>query len=663
MHRLRSIILWTPILGAIFLWQALPWGEYPYNSDCLRVFLPAKNIVTLSEYPLQASDEILNIAFHGPLLSYMFAPFFLFTASIYTGYFVLFALNSFLCILVYRFGRDFWNQEVGVLAALFCCSYHVLSGVRWQLPSNHTFVPFFTLLFFTSLYNTRFRERARPIIPVFLFLSCLLQIHVIGFPAAILLVLFFPWRQIRPKHLLLGLIVFFLSFGPYYLYLWQDYAEIVESIVRFFSVRSESGGSGGGFYAVADLYRMLFSIENGNYLECLRLTASAKTFLEVSGILCLAGLALPFLATVIRGRPLATVIRGRPKEGMQKEMMLVAWFVFGALLLLFSPYYFNMHLYFIRPAAWILSALGLQGCALLVLGRKGARWCLWGASFFVFLLVVLMVVRAVLPIHGTGRRCRSLSMPSLAEYLEVFDWITRFGLDEEGIQRHVLMGQIEDSNLYVGLCSWFHGHCSPEPSGGIGTTSSPEPPYFIMLTKEEFPMSRADVAEVHTLGDSLLIRYDPLIDQMAWRHSEDEQGCWFCPELDDASWERVDPFPYPLAPEAWCRRYLRGTLRLREKRRVFLVLNPGMGNLKAEETYINGAPIRMPEAYAGGSENARLSLDVTDHLVPGENLIAFSFKKFVLGEEMGWDYSYWYIYDLSSTCELPSHCGRNEGVQ
>ncbi len=91
MQRARSVILWAPILAAIFLWQALPWGEYPYNSDCLRLFLSARNLATLGEFPLHAGDTIFSLAFHGPILSYLFAPVFLFSTSLYTGYMILFA--------------------------------------------------------------------------------------------------------------------------------------------------------------------------------------------------------------------------------------------------------------------------------------------------------------------------------------------------------------------------------------------------------------------------------------------------------------------------------------------------------------------------------------------------------------------------------------------
>jgi len=245
-------------------------------------------------------------------------------------------------------------------------------------------------------------------------------------------------------------------------------------------------------------------------------------------------------------------------------------------------------------------------------------------------------------------------MPSLAEFLGVFEEITQFDLDEEGIQRHVLMDQVEaDSNLYMGLCSWFPDRCRAAPGGEGRKASGPAPPYFILLDGRDIPLSRPAADEVITLGNYRLIRYDPFIDQTAWRHSEDEEGCWFCPDLDDARWDKVDRFPFPLtARETWNRTYLRGSLRLKEKRRVFLVLNPNMGLLQMEEAFVNGASVRIPVDPAGGLENARLRLDVTDRLVPGENLIAFSFTKSEVSAAAA-NFSYWTIYDLSSAPDLP----------
>jgi hypothetical protein len=135
-------------------------------------------------------------------------------ASLYVACFNVAAL-----VVCYLLVKKFFGRRAGLVASLFFAlnPWAVLFSRKiW----TQDFLPLFTLLFFYSVLKWTVDKKSKYLVPSFLFMACMWQLHLTSM--VLVLVLPIVWLAFRPpveiKHLLAGIAVFFIMFSQYIYY-------------------------------------------------------------------------------------------------------------------------------------------------------------------------------------------------------------------------------------------------------------------------------------------------------------------------------------------------------------------------------------------------------------------------------------------------------------
>lgn len=178
-----------------------------YHGLAIREIWESKRIALLGH-----KTDVEGV-FHGSFFYYFMLPFYLISGWNPAGVSIILAiLDSFTVIFIYLLGRDLFNKDVGIIAAVFyAVSYALISYSRWL--SNVTPIPFFSTLFFYFLLKA-YQEKIRFFPFACLFLGIIAQLNgAIGFFLFLLLVvslLFLGKKLWTRKSLLLFSLIFFL---------------------------------------------------------------------------------------------------------------------------------------------------------------------------------------------------------------------------------------------------------------------------------------------------------------------------------------------------------------------------------------------------------------------------------------------------------------------
>ena len=137
--------------------------------------------------------------------------------TVIAGFMALLNLGAVLgCYLL---AREHFGEKVGLIATLlFAVSPWAVFYSRKVWAQD--LLPPFVALFFAAIFSTIVKRKPRQLILVFLWLACLIQLHLSALafvPLVALLLLAFRYR-ISPVPLLIGLFVFALIFAPYIYY-------------------------------------------------------------------------------------------------------------------------------------------------------------------------------------------------------------------------------------------------------------------------------------------------------------------------------------------------------------------------------------------------------------------------------------------------------------
>ncbi len=137
--------------------------------------------------------------------------------TVIAGFIALLNLGAVLgCYLL---AREHFGKKVGLIATLlFAVSPWAVFYSRKIWAQD--LLPPFVGLFFAAIFSTIVKRKPRQLILVFLWLACLIQLHLSALaliPLVVLLLLVFRSR-ISPVPLLVGLLVFGLIFTPYIYY-------------------------------------------------------------------------------------------------------------------------------------------------------------------------------------------------------------------------------------------------------------------------------------------------------------------------------------------------------------------------------------------------------------------------------------------------------------
>ncbi len=119
----------------------------------------------------------------------------------------------------YLLARKHFGEKVGLIATLlFAVSPWAVFYSRKIWAQD--LLPPFVVLFFAAIFSTIVKRKPRQLILVFLWLACLIQLHLsaLAFIPLVALLLVIFRRRIRLVPLLVGLLVFALIFAPYIYY-------------------------------------------------------------------------------------------------------------------------------------------------------------------------------------------------------------------------------------------------------------------------------------------------------------------------------------------------------------------------------------------------------------------------------------------------------------
>lgn len=174
--------------------------------------------------------------FHGPLFYYLMVPFYLFFSGNPLGVTAPFILFGLGCVyLAYLVGKSFFNQYVGLIAALlYAISYEAIVYSRWL--SNPPLACFFSLLLFYSLHKIATGDSKFLVLAVLAFAGIFhseVAAAIFLLPAMIIIWLWFKPKIKDKKIKLVSFFALLFAFSSYWLFELRHQFLFTKSILRF----------------------------------------------------------------------------------------------------------------------------------------------------------------------------------------------------------------------------------------------------------------------------------------------------------------------------------------------------------------------------------------------------------------------------------------------
>jgi 4-amino-4-deoxy-L-arabinose transferase-like glycosyltransferase len=186
-----------------------------FKGDEARDSFIAKDLVEKGKVPLLGAPTMIG-GNSGPIYYFLLAlPFSLSANPIVASAFIA-SLNVIAVVVTYKFARDFFNERIALIAsALTAVSPFVIIFSR-KIWNPDLIFPFSIILLY-SVYSVVLKKNAKFLIPLFVSLSFLVQIHAITlFLVPALLIFLFKFRSnIKLKYLAVGLLLSVFLFSPF----------------------------------------------------------------------------------------------------------------------------------------------------------------------------------------------------------------------------------------------------------------------------------------------------------------------------------------------------------------------------------------------------------------------------------------------------------------
>jgi hypothetical protein len=187
-----------------------------FAQDQVRDAYVASGIVSGRSFPLMGVEAAGAAHTWGPLYFYLLAAPFRVSSDPSVGGAVLGVIALGSVWLTYHLGNVLFGAPVGIIAATLFATYPRIVMAA-PILSNVTPVPFFSLLFFLSLFTLVTNRRSIMIVPILTTLAALVQFHLstlsLGVVLVVTLALFRP--RVRLGHLCIGLASALLLLTPY----------------------------------------------------------------------------------------------------------------------------------------------------------------------------------------------------------------------------------------------------------------------------------------------------------------------------------------------------------------------------------------------------------------------------------------------------------------
>lgn len=225
-------------------------GYMTFLGDEGRDALVVKRMIVDHKFTLLGPTASVGGFFLGPIYYYFMLPFLWLWRLDPTGPAVMVALFGIATIyLVYRVGRDFFDEWVGLVAAsLYALSPLVIAYSRSSWNPN--LVPFFSTLFIYILWRIIIKKKLHELFWIGVILGIGLQLHYLfAFLFVVVLILFLIFgRSFRNvAYYALGVVGFIFGYGPFLAFEIRHGFPNTVSIVRFIFAGKETGFVYGNF--------------------------------------------------------------------------------------------------------------------------------------------------------------------------------------------------------------------------------------------------------------------------------------------------------------------------------------------------------------------------------------------------------------------------------
>ena len=234
---MKSKILLVLILALGIFMRFYKINEYmTFLGDEGRDVLVVKRMLLDGKFTLLGPITSVGSIYMGPIYYYMTAPFLYLWRFDPVGPAIMVALLSvFTIYLIYRFGSDFFDKTVGLVAA-FTYSISRLAITYGHSSWNPNVVPFFAILLMYSITKVLVEKKYNFLIITGLCLGTLIQLHYVTFMFfPILLTVYLVFKpKVSFKYYLKGLVAFIAAYSPFILFELRHGFVNIQGAFRFF---------------------------------------------------------------------------------------------------------------------------------------------------------------------------------------------------------------------------------------------------------------------------------------------------------------------------------------------------------------------------------------------------------------------------------------------
>ncbi len=196
-------------------------GDEAFNS------IKASNLAGGKEFPLTASIGTTGIH-EPPIFIYLLAIQYLISKNPVMAAAFIAILNVFAIFLLYSFIKKFYNRTAAIIAsALYAVN-------PWQILFSRKIwsqdlLPLFAIIFIYFLYNAIYDKNKLHLIYALITLGLLIQTHLsaLYFLLVAIIAIALYWKNINKKYLSIGIILFLITFIPYFIFqINNDFVDI-----------------------------------------------------------------------------------------------------------------------------------------------------------------------------------------------------------------------------------------------------------------------------------------------------------------------------------------------------------------------------------------------------------------------------------------------------
>jgi 4-amino-4-deoxy-L-arabinose transferase-like glycosyltransferase len=356
--------------------------------------------------------------FLGPIYYYFMAPFLWLFNYNPVGPAVMVALIGIATVwLVYKFGSEFFNSKVGLIAALlYAISPLVVSYSRFSWNPNP--MPFFSLLILYLLYKAVKKSSLKLFFIVGILFGIAMQLHYLSiFLGMVMLVyallaLFYKQKSFKiltklVKDYLAIFIGFILGWSPFIAFEIRHGFPDFKNIFNFVLFSGKTGAGPNYFATVYDVFfrlfgRLVFYFPTPDFQN--HFAHTQVLLWQVVVLVCAV-----FACGVIFFK-LYKAFREK-SENFEKYLLLVVWLVVGILLFgFYKKEIYDYYFAFMFPLPFLLIAVGLESLKSIKFFKLGIIFSL------LFLLVIVGLNLDGVPFQYPANRQLN-QMQSIADFV------------------------------------------------------------------------------------------------------------------------------------------------------------------------------------------------------------------------------------------------------